>query len=104
MMHEYEHQFKGNYGLLIWLRDLAPTFGIQVGGKTIRELMDEIQCASLSLKAHSAEKTLKNGAVIDTISPAASETVSTEVKVRTPPTVSYLGRSMTQFPLREIKE
>jgi hypothetical protein len=90
---------------MIWLRDLAPTFGIQVGGKTARELMDEIQCASSSLKARSAEKTLNQALLFrEYLDAAASETVSTEVKVRTPPTVSYLGRSMTQFPLREIKE
>jgi hypothetical protein len=42
-MYESEPDWQGNKGLTYWLRDIAKTLGIKVGGKRVRELMDEIQ-------------------------------------------------------------
>jgi hypothetical protein len=42
-MYEIEGSWGGNRGLLYWLRDIAKPLGIKVGGKRVRELMDEIQ-------------------------------------------------------------
>lgn len=41
-MHEWEWEWQGNRGLMIWLREIAKYLGIRCGGKRIGELMDEI--------------------------------------------------------------
>jgi 3-deoxy-D-arabino-heptulosonate 7-phosphate (DAHP) synthase class II len=42
-VYESEYSYKGNQGLINWLREIAKPIGLKVGGKTARELMDEIQ-------------------------------------------------------------
>jgi hypothetical protein len=40
------------YKMQDWLREIAKSLGIKVGGKSVFELMEEIQCA-LSVKSRS---------------------------------------------------
>jgi hypothetical protein len=42
-MFEWEQDWGGNKGLMRWLREIAKPLDIKVGGKRVRELMDEIQ-------------------------------------------------------------
>jgi hypothetical protein len=42
-MYEHEPSWGGNQGLIRWLREIAKPLEIKVGGKRVRELMDEIQ-------------------------------------------------------------
>lgn len=102
-MYEHEYDWKGNRGLIVWLRDLAPTFGIKVGGKTVRELMDEIQCVSLSSKVRSVAKTSTNPSSTVNISTPASVTASSAVSPHMLPIESSLGHSMTPFPPKGTK-
>jgi hypothetical protein len=53
------------YKVKNWLHNIAPTFGIKVGGKTVFELMDEIQCAAQSRTVREQEST-KNSVICTT--------------------------------------
>lgn len=64
------------YKMHDWLRDIAKPLGIKVGGKTVFELMEEIQCAVWSLKLHSPATAPET----NNISTNAFATVSSEVK------------------------